>query len=106
MSQPLSANALPDARAFLNRVLKAKKGLKITFPSFEKAFAFRMRCYTVKSRELARNKKVYSEKDPDYNQTIWDEISLYLEKQSDGTCKVSARHDENIAGALGIEEIE
>lgn len=106
MSQPLSANALPDARAFLNRVLKAKKGLKITFPSYEKAFSFRMRCYTAKSRELARNKKVYGEKDPDYNQTIWDEISLYLERQKNGTCKLVGRHDEDIAGSMGVEEIK
>ena len=104
MSQVVSANALPDARVFLDSVLEAKKGLRITFGSKNKAEAFRFRCYTVRRRELERNKRVYN--DPDHKQTHWDSISLYLEPNKDGTCALSARHDDFIKGSLGIEEIK
>ena len=103
MPQPVSANALPSARVFLDRVLKAKKGLRINFESKKKAESFRFRCYTVKLRELDRNKKIY--KDQDYSQTHWDPISLYLEPNDDGTCALVARHDDFISGSLDIEEI-
>ena len=104
MPQVTSANALPDARIFLDRVLKAEKGLRITFKNKKKAESFRFRCYTVRLRELERNKKVY--KDPEYGQTHWDTISLYLElNDKDETCTLVARHDDFISGSLDIEEI-
>ena len=103
MPQPKSANALADARIFLDRVLEAKKGLTITFDDKNAAKAFRFRCYTVRRRELERNQKVY--KDPEHRQTHWDSISLYLEPNEDGTCTLSARHDDFISGLLNIKEI-
>lgn len=105
MPQPKSANALPDARSFLNNVLKAEKGLKITFPDKKKATVFRFRCYTCRDRERQRNRRIYKDVDPEHNQTIWDAISLYLELQKDGTCKVVARHDDEIDSAIIVEEI-
>ena len=103
MPQALSANALPDARVFLDRVLEAEKGLRITFENKKKAESFRFRCYTVRLRELERNKKIY--KDSEYGQTHWDSISLYLEPNDDGTCTIAARHDGFIDGSLDIKEI-
>ena len=104
MPQALSANALPSSRVFLDRVLKAEKGLRITFSNKKKAESFRYRCYTVRRRELERNRKIY--KDPEHEQTHWDSISMYLELNEDGTCVLVARHDDFIAGSLDIEEIK
>lgn len=104
MPQVISANALPNVRAFLDNVLEAKKGLKIKFESQKRAEGFRFRCYTVKRRELERNQKIYN--NPDHTQTQWDSISFYLEPNEDGTCFFVARHDDFIAGSLDIEEIE
>ena len=104
MPQPISANALPDARVFLDRVLEAKKGLRITFDDEKKAASFRFRCYTVKRRELERNQKIY--KDQEHIQTHWDSISMYLESNKDGTCTLVARHDDFISGSLDIEDIK
>lgn len=103
MPQVISANALPDARIFLDRVLEAKKGLRITFEDKKKAESFRFRCYTVRRRELERNQRIYN--DPEYKQTHWDSISMYLEDNDDGTCTLIARHDDFISGSLDIEEI-
>ena len=103
MPQPISANALPSARVFLDRVLEAKKGLRITFENKKKARSFSFRCYTVRLRELERNKRIY--KDSEYTQTHWDSISLYLEPNDDGTCALVARHDAFISGSLDIEDI-
>ena len=103
MPQVLSADALPNARIFLDRVLEAEKGLEITFENKKKAESFRFRCYTVRLRELERTRKVY--KDPELKQTHWDKISLYIEPNDDGTCNLVARHDSFISGSLDIKEI-
>ena len=104
MPQPISASALADARVFLDRVLEAKKGLKINFGDENKAKTFRFRCYTVRRRELERNQKIYN--DPDHRQTHWDSISFYIEPNKDGTYNLVARHDDHIDGSLDIEEIK
>lgn len=103
MPQVISASGLPHVRVFLDRVLEAKKGLKIKFESKKRAEGFRFRCYTVRLRELERNRKIYN--DPEHRQTHWDEISFYIEPNDDGTCYFVARHDDFIAGSLDIEEI-
>lgn len=104
MPQALSADALPDARVFLDRVLEAEKGLEITFENKKKAESFRFRCYTVRRRELERTRKVY--KDQELKQTHWDSISFYIEPNEDGTCDLVARHDDFVSGSLNIREIE
>ena len=103
MPQPVSANSLPHARAFLDRALEAKKGLRVTFENKKKAEGFRFRCYTVRRRELERNQKIYN--DPEHRQTHWDQLVFYLEMHENGTCDLVARHDDFIDGSLDIKEI-
>lgn len=106
MPLPKSASAFPDARAFLNNANKEEKGLRVLFESQKAAIHFRFRCYTVRARELSRNKKVYTEVDKEFAQTVWDSISLRLEPVSDGTCWLIARHDEELVGVLEVESIK
>ena len=105
MPTPKSASAYPDGRSFLNKTIKEEKGLKVLFESKKAAEAFRFRCYTVRARELARNRKAYSEVDAEFTQTVWDNVTMKLELVNDGTCWLIARHDDELIGALKVESI-
>lgn len=110
-----SEEASPDARAFLDRVLAAPKGSKITFGKLDQgwkacptcgaanvnrnaAWSFRQRCFNLRSRDRAINSRVYQPGDPLYGRSQYDTITLQIFDEPDGRC--------SIIGVTGLESIE
>lgn len=82
----------PDCREFLNNAKDSEKGWSVTFKERGDAVAFRMRCYTVRRRELERNKKFYEEGEVMHDRTIWDGI-VFIIKEVEGGWNLLAMHD-------------
>lgn len=99
MGQPTSVLALPDARHALNRAADSPNGIRISFPSKAKAHSFRMRCYTVRSRERTRMEKIYGPGTP----SPWDAFMFQLDTNPDGTATLTIVNEGGVN--LQIEEL-
>lgn len=79
MPQAKGDNALPTARAVMDRALDSPKGIRINYGNPKRAHSMRMQCYTVRSRSRARNAKIYEAGHPMYGNSPYDHLELFLE---------------------------
>ena len=104
MGANTTAFAYPDARAFLDKVLEAERGLRATFPTHGKAIRFRQSCYSIRVKERKRTTQRVGVEE--YSGVPWDRIALEVELNEDGTAVLVAYHDGDAAlEKMQIEEI-
>lgn len=80
MPQAKGHNAHPTARALLERALESPRGIKVPFPTEGKAMAMRQQCYTVRTRDRARTRKIYDEDSPMFDTSQFDGLEMYIEE--------------------------
>lgn len=104
MSFSKADDASPDANAFLEAVVTNAFGVKVTFgtPGHEKtcphcgannnnrksAWNFRQRCFYARAADRSRNTRIYDKDDPMYGKSHFDNMTLFLFDEADGTCSV------------------
>lgn len=81
-----SLTGTADARGFLEHALSTANGAKIIFDSKTRAYAFKQRCFNVRSTERRASRKVYAPGEPGHGETAFDAISLYDGPEVKGHC--------------------
>ena len=61
-------------RELLDRALAPPRGLRVTFPSRERAAAFRNQCYAIRRKDAARSRRVWEPLDKGYGKSPYDEL--------------------------------
>ena len=101
MPQAATINSFPDVTGFMDKALAAEKGWEVIFETKDKAWAYRMRCYTMRDRELKKNQKIYEDGNPGKYATIYHNLVLRLKKVPEGYA-VQAAHGEQIFEDVGV----
>ena len=82
MPMPKSDAGLADARSFMNKAIESQKGWRMFFLTEKEAWAYRQRCYAVRTRELKVNAKIYAEDDIMHTQTVYHQLTFDISEVS------------------------
>ena len=90
----------------MDKAIAAEIGTRAIFLERGRAKNFSLRCYTARSREQVRSRKIYKEGDILFGASVWDKLTFKIIELSDGRWALEALHDEEAALKALDAEIE
>ena len=78
MPQSKSTGSFPECIEILQQALESERGLKLTFPTPEAAFSFRMRCYSARRCAQRESKKLFVPDHPMHGKSFYDSLVMVI----------------------------